>query len=297
MMEGIKNMNMELTQIKRGLKKEQSRLRTRRFLNNRLAVVGCSIMLLIILLAVFAPAFYTAGPYEMVVADRLQAPSGAHLLGTDTFGRDLLSRIAYGARISLMIGAAVTVISTVSGIIVGIYASYYKALDNVLMRVCDGLNAIPAMLLAIALMAVLGSSIFNVVLSLSIVYMPSVARIARSAALSVKEQTYIEAMRALGASSMRIICLHILPNILSPVIVQASFIFARTIVTEAALSFLGVGVTAPTPSWGNILYEGKTAINKAWWLIVFPGATTAASVLGLNLIGDGLRDALDPHSK
>ena len=164
------------------------------------------------------------------------------------------------------------------------------------MRVCDGLSAVPSTLLAIALMAVLGQSVFNVILALSIVYIPRMARVSRSAALVVMEQTYIEALRSQGASAFRIIWGHIAPNILSPVVVQASYNFANSIITEAALSFLGVGVPAPQPSWGNILSEGREVITKAWWMIVYPGAATAVAVMGTNIFGDGLRDILDPHS-
>jgi peptide/nickel transport system permease protein len=181
--------------------------------------------------------------------------------------------------------------------IIGLYASYYRRIDSILMRICDGISAIPAILLAIAFMAVLGPSPKNVVFSLSMVYIPSIARIVRSRALEVRELTYIEAMRCLGASSSCIIWKHIAPNILSPVIVQTSFVFAKAIITEAALSFLGVGVPVPAPSWGNILMEGKTVIYKAWWMIVFPGVITAVSVLGLNILGDGLRDVLDQKSR
>ena len=180
-----------------------------------------------------------------------------------------------GARVSLAIGASVAGISMLLGMLIGLLASYYRALDNVLMRICDGLSAIPSTLLAIALMAMLGTGITNLVISLTVVSTPRLARIARSAALVVREQTYIEAMRATGASSMRIIWRHIAPNILSPVVVQASYIFANAIITEAALSFLGVGVPIPDPSWGNILNEGKAVIYKAWWMIVFPGIFTA----------------------
>jgi len=196
----------------------------------------------------------------------------------------------------LTIGASVALISMVLGMLIGLLASYYRALDNVLMRICDGLSAIPSTLLAIALMAMLGSGTTNLIISLTVVSTPRLARIARSAALVVREQTYIEAMRATGASSMRIIWRHIAPNILSPVVVQASYIFANAIITEAALSFLGVGVPIPDPSWGNILNEGKAVIYKAWWMIVFPGIFTALTVLGLNVFGDGLRDVLDPHT-
>ena len=232
----------------------------------------------------------------MVVADRLQAPSLAHLFGTDSYGRDVLTRVLYGARVSMSIGAAVAAGAMLLGMAVGLLASYFKALDNVLMRICDGLSAVPSSLLAIALMAALGGSVRNVIVSLVAVSFPGVARIARASAMVVKEQTYIEAMRAAGARTGRILLGHIAPNILSPVIVQVSFVFASAIITEAALSFLGVGVPVPEPSWGNILNEGKEVIYKAWWMILFPGLFTAISVLGLNIFGDGLRDFLDPHS-
>lgn len=283
----------DLAPVKKALMKEERKLAVRRFMRNRLAVYGLCIVMFLLLLAVLAPVIAPEGPYAMDVSGRLAAPSGAHLLGTDTFGRDLLARVVYGAVISLEIGASVAALSFVFGMIIGLYASYYRFLDNILMRICDGVSAIPAILLAIAFMAVLGPSPRNVILSLSMVYIPTVARIVRSKALAVKELTYIEALRCLGASSNRIIWGHMAPNVLSPVIVQTSFIFAKAIITEAALSFLGVGVPVPTPSWGNILMEGKPVIYKAWWMIVFPGGITALSVLGLNMLGDGLRDAMD----
>ena len=283
-------------EIRKILKKEQRSLQLHKFTSNKLAMTGGIILLIILLGAIFAPVLSSYGPYEMVVSERLQSPGAGHIFGTDTFGRDLLVRVLYGARISLLIGASVSLISMALGMVFGLYASYYRALDNVIMRICDGLNAVPASLLAIAFMAVLEPSVKNVVISLAIVYVPNIARITRGAALSVKEQTYIEAMRALGAKSSMIIWRHIAPNVLCPVIVQASFIFADAIITEAALSFLGVGVPVPTPSWGNILYEGQTVIFRAWWMILFPGVFTAVSVLGLNLFGDGLRDVLDPQT-
>ena len=196
----------------------------------------------------------------------------------------------------MFVGVSVGASSMLLGMIVGLYACYYKKLGAVLMRICDGLSAIPSTLLAIALMAVLGQSVFNVILALSIVYIPRMARVSRSAALVVMEQTYIEALRSQGASSFRIIWRHVAPNILSPVVVQASYNFANSIITEAALSFLGVGVPAPQPSWGNILSEGREVITKAWWMIVYPGIATALAVMGTNIFGDGLRDILDPHS-
>lgn len=285
-----------LEQTGRRLGREQRALKRRRFFRNRLAVLGGIITLAMILIALLAPVLSPYGPYDMVVADRLQAPSLSHPFGTDSYGRDVLTRVLYGARVSMSIGAAVAAGSMLLGMAVGLLASYFKALDNVLMRICDGLSAVPSSLLAIALMAALGGSVQNVIVSLVAVSFPGVARIARASAMVVKEQTYIEAMRAAGARTGRILLGHIAPNILSPVIVQVSFVFASAIITEAALSFLGVGVPVPEPSWGNILNEGKEVIYKAWWMILFPGLFTAISVLGLNIFGDGLRDFLDPHS-
>ena len=280
--------------IKKQLMKEHRQLRIRKFCKNRMAVIGMIITLFMTVLALFAPLIATHDPWEMVVIERLKAPSAQHLFGTDTFGRDLFSRVAYGARLSMGVGLSVGVLTMVAGMIIGLYACYYKALDNILMRICDGLKAIPSILLAITMMAVIGPSTKNVIISLTLVSIPGMARIARSNALSIKQQTYIEAMRALGAKPTRIIWGHIAPNVLSPVIVQASYVFATAIITEAALSFLGAGVPAPAPSWGNILYEGKTVIYNSWWMVTFPGVFTALSVLGLNLFGDGLRDFLDP---
>lgn len=287
-------MEQDLQTIKKALRKEQRELRIRKFLHNRLAMTGAILIVLVTILALAAPVLAPAGPYEVDVKNRLSAPSVSHFFGTDNFGRDLFARVLYGARISLGVGAGASLIATVAGIVIGLYASYYKWLDNLLMRICDGLKAIPATLLAIALMAVLGSSMSNVIISLAIVSIPDVARVVRSEAILIKEQTYVEAMKALGSSSKRIVWSHIAPNVISPVIVQISFIFASAIISEAALSFLGVGIPVPTPSWGNILSEGKTYIYNCWWMIVFPGVTMALTVLGLNLFGDGIRDVLDP---
>ena len=291
-----KNARQELEVVKRRLEREQRQLNVRRFFRSKLAVLGSIIVIVMILTAILAPVIATADPLAQTVRARLTAPGGDYLMGTDKVGRDIFSRIVYGARVSMIVGVSVGLTSMLLGMIIGLYACYYKRLDNVLMRICDGLSAIPSTLLAIALMAVLGQSTFNVILALSIVYTPRMARIARSAALVVKEQTYIEALRSQGASNFRIIWRHIAPNILSAVVVQASYNFANSIITEAALSFLGVGVPAPQPSWGNILSEGREVIDKAWWMIVYPGLATALAVMGTNIFGDGLRDILDPHT-
>ncbi|MEK5038106.1 ABC transporter permease [Sporosarcina sp. FSL K6-3457] len=292
----VANKTADFQQVASKLKKQQRQLVIRRLLTNKLMVFGGIIFVVFAFMALIGPHLMTYDPYEMKVAERLQAPSAAHWLGTDEFGRDLLTRIVYGAKVSMGVGLAVTAISSVFGLMIGLYASYYRLLDHILMRICDGLMSIPGILLAIALMAALGPSSTNVIIALSIVFTPNIARIVRSSALTIREQTYIEAMHAQGASAMRIIWRHIAPNTISPLVVQATFVFAEAIISEAALSFLGAGIPAPEPSWGNILFAGKLVIFKAWWMVVFPAAIIVLSVLGLNLLGDGLRDFIDPHT-
>lgn len=293
---GSNARSLELSQVKQTLKKEQRRLLLRRFLSNKLMLTGSIIILVITAFALVGPYLVPYDPYEMDPVKRLQPPNAEHLLGTDNFGRDLLTRIVYGAQVSIGVGFSVALISAVFGMVIGLYSGYYRALDQILMRICDGLMAIPGILLAIALVAALGPRMENVIIALGIVFIPYVARIVRSATLVVREETYIEAMKAQGASATRIIWLHIAPNTLSPLVVQATFIFADAIITEAALSFLGAGVPTPDPSWGNILYDGKLVIFKAWWMTVFPGILIILTVMGLNFSGDGIRDLVDPHS-
>lgn len=285
----------QLTRVKHTLTKQQRQLFFRRLRSNKPIITGGVIIIFLTLLAIVGPVLAPYTPYEMDVNSRLQGPSAEHLLGTDNFGRDLLTRLAYAARVSMGVGFSVAIFSSFMGLVIGLYASHYRILDHILMRISDGLMAIPGVLLAIALMAAFGPMTENVVIALSIVFTPYIARVVRSAALVVKEETYIEAMYAQGASSWRIIWLHIMPNTISPLIVQATFIFADAIITEAALSFLGAGVPAPEPSWGNILYDGKMVIFNSWWMTLFPGIMVVLSVLGLNLLGDGLRDLIDPH--
>lgn len=290
-------MQNEFLEAKKRLKKQQKSLMFKRIMRNRGIVIGGSTMIFLILLALVGPLLVPYGPYEMIVTDRLQAPNAAHWLGTDNFGRDLLTRMAYGARVSLSVGLSVAILACFFGMVFGLLASYYRTLDNILMRICDGLMAIPGVLLAIALVAALGPKKENVIIALTIVFIPNVARVVRSSALVVREETYIEAIRAQGAKTWRIIVLHIAPNTIAPLVVQASFIFADAIITEAALSFLGAGIPAPDPSWGNILHDGKVVIFSAWWMTVFPGILIVLSVLGLNLLGDGIRDHIDPHTR
>lgn len=267
-----------------------------RYFSNRLVVTGSVIILVLSLISIFAPLITVYTPYDMIVTARLSPPSAEHFFGTDNFGRDIFSRVVYGTRVSMTVGLTVAVITLVIGAVIGLYSAYYRTLDHILMRICDGLMAFPAILLAIALMAALGPNIVNVILSLSIVNTPTVARVVRSAAIVVKEQTFIEALRSQGASSWRIIWLHIAPNTMSPLIVQITYVFGVSVIIEASLSFLGAGIPAPAPSLGNILFDGKIVIFNAWWMTVFPGAFIILSVLGLNLFGDGLRDLLDPHT-
>ncbi|RUS46590.1 ABC transporter permease [Cohnella sp. AR92] len=287
----------QFVQLSRKLRKEQRLLSYFRLRTNYDLMIGAIILGVLILVAFIGPLLSPYDPYAMKVLDRLKPPSAAHWLGTDEFGRDLLTRVLYGARVSMSIGLTVTALSSLLGLIIGVYAAYYKSLDHILMRICDGLIAFPGILLAIALMATLGASATNVIIALTIVFTPSIARTIRSAALVVREQAYIEAIRAQGANNARIIWLHIVPNTLSPLLVQAAFVFAEAILSEAALSFLGAGIPAPSPSWGNILQASKPVISKAWWMVTFPGIALILSVLSLNMLGDGLRDFLDPRSK
>lgn len=287
----------ELTSIKKEMKDKHRSLMVKKFRSNKLALTGAIILTIIIISAIFFPLFISSSPYELDTVNRLQAPSPEHIFGTDNYGRDLLSRVIYGARVSLVVGFSVALLTALLGTIMGLYSAYYKRIDGLLMRISDGLMAFPAILLAIAIMASLGANTTNVIIALTIVFSPLVARTIRSASLVIKEQTYIEALKAQGASTSRIIWSNIFPNIISPLIVQATFIFADSIIVEAALSFLGAGIPAPAPSWGNLLYDGKTVIFNAWWMTLFPGLAIMLTVFGLNLFGDGLRDLLDPHSK
>jgi peptide/nickel transport system permease protein len=216
-------------------------------------------------------------------------------MGTDDLGRDVFSRMVHGARLSMEISLLAMILTTAAGTVVGLLSAYYKSMDGLLMRIMDGLMAFPAILLAIAIIAALGASAMNVVLALSLVLTPTMSRVVRSAALTVSHMEFTTAARATGSRDSRIIFRHILPNCLSPIIVQATFVFAQSVLAEAALSFLGVGAPPPAPSWGNILSDGRNYLNMAPWLTIFPGVAISLSVLSLNVVGDTLRDALDPR--
>lgn len=285
--------------VRRGWLEGGSPLRQglRRVRRNRLAVTGFSLILVILAAALLAGQLSPYDPRIMTVTDRLKAPSGSHWMGTDNFGRDIFSRILHGARLSLQVGLAVMLLTTAAGIVFGMVSGYFRRLDNAIMRVMDAMMAFPAILLAIAIMAVLGPKTVNVVIALSIVYAPRTVRIVRASVLAIKELDYIEAVRAQAAGHLRILFRHVLPNALSPLVVQATFTFAYAVLAEASLSFVGAGTPPTTPSWGNILSEGRVYMQAAPWITIFPGLAIAATVLGLNLAGDGLRDVLDPRMK
>lgn len=265
------------------------------FLQRKATLIGLILVMVILVAALGAGIFTRFTPDEMNVDNRLLSPSSIHLMGTDEFGRDLFSRVLYGARNSLFVAFFIVVVAVGLGLVFGLLAGYYPKVDSIIMRVMDGLMAFPGIVLAIAMMGAMGPSMANVIVALGIVYTPRVARVVRSFILTVRESQYIEAARSIGAVDLRILLRHILPNCISPIVVQASFIFSYAILGEAALSFLGVGVPATLPSWGNILSEGRVYMQIAPWLTVFPGLSIMITVLGLNMMGDGLRDYLDPR--
>ncbi len=277
--------------------KEQRQITREKLLASPGLIIGTVGFLIILITAILVPIINTQDPNAMVVVDRLKPPSSTHLLGTDELGRDLFIRLMYGARVSLWVGGCVAIFSCILGTIIGLYASYFKVLDQILMRICDGLIAIPGILLAIALIAALGTSSWNVVIALTIVYTPNVARTVRASALVIREQTYVEAAKVQGCGNFRILWKLILPGVISPLTVQASYIFSQAIISEASLSFLGAGIPAPAASWGNMLEASKAVLSKAPWTMIVPGAAVIICVLSLNLLGDGLRDFMDPRTK
>jgi peptide/nickel transport system permease protein len=260
-----------------------------------IVLVGAGLILLLVATGLAAALLAPANPQAMSIGERLAAPSARHLLGTDDFGRDVFSRVLYGIRLSIAIGAVVVAFSTAIGLPTGLVAGYLPRLDNLLMRLMDALMAFPAVILAIALMAALGPSAVNVTVALGIVYSPRMARVIRGSVLVVREFEYVTAARAIGLADGVIMARHVLPNCLSPVIVQGTFIFAYAVLGEALLSFLGVGVPPQVPSLGTILSGGRVYMGQAPWITIFPGLAIMMLVIGLNLLGDGLRDVLDPR--
>ena len=271
-----------------------ARARLRRFAGRHpTLLLGGAVMALILLSGLLAPAWWTGDPLAMRPVERLQAPSAEHWFGSDNFGRDVYSRTLYGTRVSLVVGAAVALVSLVIGTTLGLVIGFYRRIDTVMMRVMDGLMAIPAILLALALMALMKGSVRNVIIALIIPEIPRVIRLVRGSVLSLREHTMVEGARALGARTPRILVRYVLPALTAPLIVQATYICASAILFEAYLSFLGAGTPPQIPSWGNIMAEGKTYVQLAFWIILVPGLFLAFTVLAINLIGDGLRDLLD----
>ena len=258
-------------------------------------IFGGGLLLAMVLMAIFAPLMFTVDPMELNPIQRLRAPAAGHWFGTDMFGRDIYSRTVYGARISLIVGFSVSVLSTGMGMVIGLVSGYNRTMDAIIMRVMDGLMSIPAILLAIAMMALMSASVKNVIIAITIPEIPRVVRLVRALVLSLREQPFVEAASAMGASFLRIMFRHILPNTLAPLIVQGTYIMASAVIIEAYLSFLGAGTPPDVPSWGNIMAEGRTYVQIGFWIILFPGICLAFTVLGINLMGDGLRDTLDPR--
>jgi len=268
----------------------------RTFRRNLLATAGMVLLAVLVVIAVAAPVVATHDPYDNTDA-QLAAPGGEHWLGTDRLARDVFSRIVYGTRISLRVASIAVAFALVVGSLFGLLAGFFSGwVDGILSRLTDIMFALPPILLALVVVAILGQGLWKVTLAIGIVYTPIFARVTRGSVLRVMGQPYIEAARALGCGRWRICFLHVLPNALGPVIVQATLSLAFAILAEAALSFLGLGVEPDTPSWGNMLLEGKDIMRQAWWVAVFPGVAITLLVLAFNVLGDGLRDALDPRT-
>jgi peptide/nickel transport system permease protein len=261
-------------------------------------VGAAGFLVLVVLVALFDEQIAPSGYNDVDVANRLQPPGADHPFGTDELGRDVLSRVILGAKVSLQVGAVAVGIALVAGTTVGLLAGYYgRHVDDVLMRLMDVLFAFPAILMAIAVLAILGPGRTNAMIAIGIVYVPIFARVTRASVLGVREEVYVRASRSVGASDARLLLRHVLPNAAPPIIVQTSVSLAFAVLTEAALSFVGLGTQPPDPSWGRMLSEGRGFIELAWWMAFFPGLAIFLIVLSFNLLGDGLRDVLDPRQR
>jgi peptide/nickel transport system permease protein len=259
------------------------------------AIIGAVVLALLVLMAALAPFLWTVDPQSIAPARRLRHPSETYWFGTDMLGRDVYSRVVYGARVSLTVGLFVALFATAIGLFLGLVTGFVRWLDGIIMRVMDGLMSIPGVLLAIALMALTKASLENVIIAITVTEVPRVVRLIRSLVLTLREQPYVEAAIAAGTRTPRILVRHILPNTVAPLLVQATYICASAMLTEAILSFLGAGTPPNIPSWGNIMAEGRSLFQIATYLIFFPGIFLSLAVLSVNMLGDGLRDALDPR--
>jgi len=288
----------ELVSIRRKLRKEKRQLFFRTIGQNKAAVVGGFIILFYILMTILAPVLAPFDPFEIELEDKLQGPSAEHWMGTDDKGRDILSRILYGSRLSLAVGFSSVLFGAFFGILLGLIAGYYgKWVDTIISRSLDVMLAFPGILLALAIISALGPSLINVTIAVGVFSIPLFARIVRGSTMEVKNLEYIDAIRTLGANDFIIIFRHIFPNILSPIIVQGSLRLATAILSAAGLSFLGLGAQPPSPEWGAMLSSGRDFLFTAPYMAIFPGIMISILVLGFNLFGDGLRDALDPRMK
>ena len=272
-------------------------LALRKLAAHRSFKIGLLIVSVLVLAAFVGPWLTGVDPTSMSIRNKFKPPSERFLMGTDNYGRDVLTRVLYGGQLSLGIGFFVALLSGMVGTIVGVVAGHFRALDAYLMRVMDALLAFPAILVAIGIGAALGPQATSIVVALAVAYVPRTARVVRASTLVIREMEYIEAARVSGAGNLRIIVKHILPNCLGPLTVQLTFVFAYAILAEAALSFLGIGPPPPAPSWGNIIAEGRDHAVEAWWIMLFPGIAISLAALGMNLLGDGLRDVRDPRLK
>jgi peptide/nickel transport system permease protein len=280
--------------LKPGLS-EWASIRLRWLRRHPTILIGLSLLGLMLLIAIASPLFTVHDPIRLNPTGRLKPPSWEHWFGTDQLGRDVYSRVIYGSRISLLVGFSVAALSTVLGLAIGLVTGFLRSVDAVVMRIMDGLMAIPAILLAIALISLSESSVENVIIAITIPEVPRMVRLVRSVVLTLREQLFVDAAISLGAKLPRILVFHILPNTVAPLIVQATYVCASAIIIEAILGFLGAGTPPDIPSWGNIMAEGRTYVMVAIWILLFPGIFLTLVVLGVNLLGDGLRDTLDPR--
>ncbi|MCZ7857959.1 ABC transporter permease [Agrobacterium salinitolerans] len=267
----------------------------RRLLKRKTVAAGLIVLLVFVLLAVLAPMIAPYSPSKLSIVNRLKPPSELYWFGTDEFGRDVFSRTIYAGRLSLLVGAAVVGLSALIGITLGLLAGFFQKLDTPIARLIDAMMAFPDILLAIALVAALGPSLTTVIIALAVVYSPRLARIVRASTLVIRELPYVEAAKALGISTFHIMTRHVLRNLVSPILVQCTFLFASAMLAEAGLSFLGLGVSPEIPTWGTMISAGRQYIGQADWMTYFPGFAIILSVLSLQMVGDGLRDMLDPR--
>lgn len=289
-------MDATLERLERRIEREARQPRWLRFAKRHpMLVVGLVLLLVMVVLAVFAPWLTSYDPTEMNVIERLKPASAAHVFGTDAMGRDIFSRTLHGARVSLLVGFCVALLSVAIGVVIGTVAGFSRWIDAVVMRIMDGMMAIPGILLAVALMTLIQASVQTVIIAIALPEIPRVVRLVRALVLTIREQPYIQAAEAMGTRLPWILARHVIPNLLTPLIVQASFICASAMIFEAYLSFLGAGTPPEVPSWGNIMADGRSVVQLAFGVILYPGLFLGLTVLAVNLIGDGLRDLLDPR--